>query len=124
MATALLVSQAAPEPRSWVGRVRVVGAADVIDALGAWRVSGSPDFHRDSIEAGSFGSRPRTISAEAGRPSAGGRIEARHRVGVAADSAGVGARHQRGAREAVDPAADRATLAVGRDVGDLLPHEE
>src|SRR5207253_5544213 len=62
MATALLVSQAAPEPRSWVGRVRVVGAADVIDALGAWRVSGSPDFHRDSIEAGSFGIRPRTLS--------------------------------------------------------------
>jgi hypothetical protein len=69
MATALLVSQAAPEPRSWVGRVRVVGAADVIDALGAWRVSGSPDFHRDSIEAGSFGTRPRTfLRAATGRP--------------------------------------------------------
>ena len=56
------VSQAAPAPRSWVGRVRVVGAADVIDALGAWRAPGSPDFHRDSIEAGSFGNRPRTLS--------------------------------------------------------------
>src|SRR5215210_3430897 len=48
---ALLGQPAAPAPRSWVGRVRVVGAADVIDALGAWRASGSPDFHRDSIEA-------------------------------------------------------------------------
>ncbi len=56
------VSQAAPAPRSWVGRVRVVGAADVIDALGAWRVSGSPDFHRDSIEAVLFGGPPRTFS--------------------------------------------------------------
>jgi len=63
-----LSAKAAPEPRSWVGRVRVVGAADVIDALGAWRVSGSPDFHRDSIEAGSFGTRPRTLRATGGRP--------------------------------------------------------
>ena len=37
---------AAPDSRSWVGRVRVVGAADVIDALEAWqktvRLSGRP----------------------------------------------------------------------------------
>jgi len=31
-------------------------------------VSGSPDFHRDSIEAGSFGTRPRTLRATGGRP--------------------------------------------------------
>jgi len=70
MATALLVSQAAPEPRSWVGRVRVVGAADVIDALGAWRAPRSRGFHRDSIEAGSFGNRPRTfLRGDTGRPT-------------------------------------------------------
>src|SRR6476646_7283645 len=68
MATALLVSQAAPEPRSWVGRVRVVGAADVIDALGAWRVSGSPDFHRDSIEAAPSGAASNFLRDRARRP--------------------------------------------------------
>ena len=52
------VSQAAPASRSWVGRVRVVGTADVIDALGAWqkcpfRRTRSPGQHR----GGSFGGR-------------------------------------------------------------------
>ena len=42
---------AAPAARSWVGRVRVVGAADVIDALDAWqkcpfRRTPSPGQHR------------------------------------------------------------------------------
>src|SRR4051794_25511366 len=49
---------AAPAARSWVGWVRVVGAADVIDALDAWqkhpfRRIPSPGQHR----SGSFGSR-------------------------------------------------------------------
>src|SRR5262245_9664768 len=50
--------QAAPATRSWVGRVRVVGAADVIDALDArqkrpFRRIPSPGQHR----SGSPGSR-------------------------------------------------------------------
>ena len=54
----LLSQPAAPAARSWVGRVRVVGAADVIDALGAWqkrplRRIPSPGQQR----GGSFGSR-------------------------------------------------------------------
>src|SRR3954451_5227995 len=84
------VSQAAPAPRSWVGRVRVVGTADVIDALGAWRASGSPDFHRDSIEAGSFGSRPRTFSSAAAPRLPVVRVEADNRVGIPAFDAGIG----------------------------------
>src|SRR5204863_2243142 len=49
---------AAPAARSWVGRVRVVGAADVIDALDAWqkrspRRTPSPG----QLRSGSFGSR-------------------------------------------------------------------
>src|SRR5665213_125973 len=47
-------SSAAPVSRSWVGRVRVVGAADVIDALETWQKTdrfGGPFLHRDSIEA-------------------------------------------------------------------------
>src|SRR6185436_7011104 len=59
---AAVSAEAAPAPRSWVGRVRVVGAADVIDALGAWRAPGSPGFHRDSIEAAPLGEPPRTLS--------------------------------------------------------------
>src|SRR3989442_12918199 len=50
--------RAAPAARSWVGWVRVVGTADVIDALDAWqkhpfRRIPSPGQHR----SGSFGSR-------------------------------------------------------------------
>ena len=49
---------AAPAARSWVGRVRVVGAADVIDALDAWQKRSpwrtpSPG----QLRSGSFGSR-------------------------------------------------------------------
>src|SRR6202142_3119704 len=53
---------AAPAARSWVGRVRVVGAADVIDALTAWQKSPlRRTIHRDSIGAVLFGGRLRTL---------------------------------------------------------------
>ena len=69
----LLSQPAAPASRSWVGRVRVVGAADVIDAFGAWqkcplRRTPSPGQHR----GGSFGSRlvfVRGLSSDTGRRS-------------------------------------------------------
>ena len=61
-------AKAAPASRSWVGRVRVVGAADVIDALDAWqkrpfRRIPSPGQQR----SGSFGSRSELVSGPGSR---------------------------------------------------------
>src|ERR1035437_2181807 len=56
--------------RSWVGRVRVVGSADVIDAFVAWqktvRFDGST-LHRDSNEAAPSGAAS-VLTAGASRP--------------------------------------------------------
>src|ERR1035437_4725803 len=60
--------------RSWVGRVRVVGSADVIDAFVAWqktvRFDGSA-LHRDSNEAAPSGAASVLTAAASGRPVAG-----------------------------------------------------
>src|SRR3954451_21160064 len=66
---------AAPAARSWVGWVRVVGAADVIDALDAWqkhplRRRPSPGQHR----SGSFGSRSELFPAGAPQAPADGSV--------------------------------------------------
>ena len=109
---------AAPATRSWVGRVRVVGAADVIDALDAMaEVSASAVPSPGQQRSGSLGSRSAFFGLRRRPPPRGRGKRARSSAIVPSELGGSGQRCEAGAEA---PAAETAIIVARAPVAQWI----